>query len=485
MMTAPALGHDTYRVSGRTVASSAAWRAIETAGSELVSFLVFTMLARLLAPDQFGVVALAGSVMMILQGLLYSGFTEALVQRAELDDRHLQAVQAATFLLAVALVALGALIAWPLSRALGRTEFVAVFAALLPSLLLRACMGSMLAALRRQFHFRAIAIRTLAGVIAAGAVAIWLAQAGAGYWALVAQQWAAEIVGFCILVYVSPAKPWRMRWNRSALNDILPVALPVMGAHLMTNAARRLDIFALGLFLGNYEVGLYFMVYRLVFAAQMVAQHGLGEVAMVVLSRLQSTPDRQRSGTISVLQAIGIVCCAAFGGLAVAGPQLLPVLFGNAWAAAGGPLKILAVMAPAGGIVATCGVVLVAAGHARRFGLLAAAAALIQLVAVLAAAPWGLSAVAWAAGVSQVVAMALALVFVSKHIGIEPLALLRAMGPVIAIYALALAVGQLAAGTLPVGVAGLGEILAFALTMLLSASWRFGSVVKAMLASRS
>ena len=228
-------------VSSGQVASSALWRAIETAGTELVAFIVFTTLARLLVPEDFGAVALAGSIMTMLQGLVYHGFTEALIQKADVTEAHHRAVLAANLSLAAVLVALGLAAAWPIGWVLGRSEFPIIFSALLPSLLLRSMSSPMLASLRRELDFRAIAIRTLLGVCVGGVMAVMMARHGAGYWSLVVQQWSAELVGFVVLARVSPCKPWRLRWSMPALRELIPVALPVAGAALLSVAARRVD----------------------------------------------------------------------------------------------------------------------------------------------------------------------------------------------------------------------------------------------------
>lgn len=415
--------------SGR-VASSAMWRATETAGTELVAFLVFTTLARLLAPDDFGAVALAGSIMTMLQGLVYHGFTEALIQRPNVGDVHHRAVLAANLAMAAMLVAVGFAVAWPIGFLLGRSEFPVILSALLPSLLLRALSSPMLAALRRDMDFRAIALRTLLGVLVGGLMAIVLAKHGAGYWALVTQQWSVEIVGFVVLAGASPAKPWRLRWHQGSLRELLPVALPVMGAAFLSNAARRLDTFALGIFLPNRLVGIYFMVYRLVFAAQMVTQHGMSDVAMVVLSSMHQDTALYRRGLLRALRLMMFVCACAFGLLAVAGPWLIPLVFGAQWQPATAPLQVLAAFSTGGAVVSIAGTILVASGYAQAFSRLAVGSAFGQLVAVALAARWGLVAVAWAAGVAQCIAIWPALRMLSKHYHLRMRTLFAEIAPI-------------------------------------------------------
>ena len=425
---------ETAVVSSGKLASSALWRAIETAGTEAVAFVVFTTLARLLQPGDFGAVALATSIMTVLQGLLYYGFTEALIQKPDVTEVHHRTVLTGNLALSFTLVVLGLLFAWPLGWTLDRPEFPLIFAALLPSLLFRGFNSPMLAALRREMDFRSIALRTLVGVAVGGVIAVFLARGGAGHWALVVQQWSAEIIGFSVLAGTSPVKPWKLRWNKLAFRELIPVALPVMGAAVLAVAARRLDTFALGMYLPNAAVGIYFMVYRLVFAAQMVTQHGLSEVAMVVLSSLNRDAERYRTALLYALRLMAFICACAFGLLAIVGPWLVPWVFGTSWLPATEPLRVLSALSLGGAIVSIAGVTLVASGYATAFSRLAVGSAIAQLLAVAISARWGLMAVAWGIGIAQCLSVIPAIRMLSRHYQLSQLRLWAEIGPILGLF---------------------------------------------------
>ena len=421
-------------VSSGKLASSAIWRAIETAGSELVAFLVFTTLARLLVPGDFGAVALATSIMTVLQGLLYYGFTEALIQKPDVSDVHHRTVLAGNLAISMTLVLVGLGTAWPLGYALSRPEFPVIFAALLPTLIFRGFNSPMLAALRRELNFRSIALRTLLGVAIGGVIAVILARNGAGYWALVVQQWSSEVIGFSVLAGTSPVKPWRLRWNGVAFRELIPVALPVMGAAVLAVAARRLDTLALGMYLPNAAVGIYFMVYRLVFAAQMVTQHGLSEVAMVVLSSLNQDAERYRRALLYALRLMAFICACAFGLLAVAGPWLVPWVFGSSWTPATEPLRVMSALSLGGAIVSIAGVTLVASGYAKAYSRLAVGSAIAQLLAVVVTARWGLMAVSWAVGIAQCLSVIPAISMLGRYYQLSTLRLWAELAPILGLF---------------------------------------------------
>jgi O-antigen/teichoic acid export membrane protein len=476
--TAPAAPQHTKR----RITASVIWRAIEAGGNELIAFVVFAVMARLLAPDHFGAVALAGSIVTLMQVVLYNGFTEALIQRQGTTDAHHHVVSLANLVFASALALTGIALAWPMGALLGRPDFPVIFCAFMPSLLFRGLSSPMLAALRRDLDFKSIALRTLLGVVIGGAVAIMLARAGAGYWALVAQQWSYELVSFAVLTWASPKKPWQLRWNKAAFAELLPVALPVMGANLFSSAARRLDTVALGLFLVDWEVGIYFLVYRLVHAAQLVTQHGLNDVAIVVLANMNTDDERYRRGLLQTLRLSSFVCCCGFGLLAVVGPWLLPIVFGPNWQPATKPLQVLAALSTAGAVVSVAGVVLVAGGRAAAYGRLATFAAMFQLVAVFTAARWGLTAVAWAAGIAQVLTILPAMIVVSRSYRLPLTKVAAELLPVALVFVVSLGIAFAFSRSLHSATGNAMSLLSFVVIMGIGAvmmwprEWALGSL---------
>ncbi len=404
-------------VDASRVARSAMWRVVETASNEVVSLLTFVVMVRLLTPDMFGIVAVATSVVAILQVPVVNGLAESLIQRAELTDTEVRAAFAGNLLLAVLLVVVAVLIAWPLAMVLGRPEFPTIFLALAPTMLLHGVNLPMHAMLRRRLEFRAIAMRTLASVSISAVVGIGLALRGAGVWSLVAAQWVALIVGFVILAAASEHRPWQMRWNRDALSRLLPVARPVTISNLSSEAVRRLDSVLLALFAGNHEVGLYFMISRIIRSVQLITQHSIGEVGLAVFSRLQGDRQRFNNTLRRAWRVTTFLAMLCFGLTAAVAPWLVPHVFGPEWVDAVRPLQWLALFATGGTLVGLMGHILVAGGAARQASRLAIAVAALQLVAIAIAAPYGLTVLALAVGISQLLVVYPTLRIVDRRFG--------------------------------------------------------------------
>ncbi len=444
-------------------ARGAGWRALETAGSEGLSFLLFVVLARLLMPEDFGIVALASSVVLSLQCLLQFGLPEALIQREDLDEENIHSAMTASFLWGLILVVFTWIIAWPLAWALGRPEFPVIFLALSSVLVLQGISFPLHGLLRRELNLRAIAIRTLTATSIGGITAATLALNGFGPWALVAQQFTVAIVGLIMLLRVSRHKPWPFKFSKASFEPLLAVARPVMLGQFATQAARRLDAVALGLFLGNHEVGIYFLVTRVVQAVQMVTQFSIGEISLAVLSRLQSEPVRLREGIRRAIRLTSYACLMFFGALSIVAPVFVPVVFGQGMADASEPLKILALFATAGAIISTVVHVLVSANAATTSSWLAVGAALVQLAAVFLAARFGMIPLVLAIGAVQIILVLPAFHLLSRHVGVSRHTLVVDQLPIL----VAFGVAWLGADWLNMWVQGDNLLISSALSALL------------------
>ncbi len=430
---------------GRT-SRSAAWRALETAGSEGLSFLLFVVMARLLIPEDFGLVALASSIVLSLQCLLQFGIPEALIQRATLTEANIRSAMTASFLLGMALMVLAVLLAWPLAWMLGRDEFPPIFLSLSCVLIFQSLSFPLHGLLRRALDLKSIAIRTLVATSVGGLVAVTLARSGFGPWALVAQQLTVAGIGLLMLLRVSAIKPWPLQFEWRAFEPLISIARSFMLSQFASQSARKLDAVALGLFMGNHEVGIYFLVTRLIQAAQTVSQFSIGEISLAVLSRLQHDPQRLRDGIRRAMRLTGFACLYFFGALALVAPVFVPVLFGEQMADAAGPLRVLALFATAGALISTAVHVLISVGAARLSTSLAVGASIVQLIAVVVAARFGMIALVLSIGLAQLAMVLPAFYLLRQRSSIAIAGFVRDQLPILLGFALAWWLGLQAGG---------------------------------------
>jgi O-antigen/teichoic acid export membrane protein len=336
----------------RTRASVAgvAWNFIAVGLSSALALSVFLVTSRVLTPADFGAVALAAACVAMVSMLMPVAFGEALIQRAELRQAHLDSVFWLTVGIAAILLTGLVLFAAPLARWM-ETD---ILAEILPVLALRipfdaiATVPGALVARRMQFRYTALR-GLLANGVAAG-LCVGLVLAGYALWALVLSQIANAFVGMVVSLFAARWRPGR-RVSADSLRDLRTFGLYAMGGRVLAQA--RLDHFLLGVVLGASTLGLYYFAHRLFTMLRDLSAGVFGPVTNVLMASLQNEPAKRRQAFQLASFAAAALSFPVFGGLIVMAPLAVPIVFGPQWTDAIYPLQCFSVM----GLMAGVGIV--------------------------------------------------------------------------------------------------------------------------------
>lgn len=375
--------------------SGARWMVVQFGGARIVTFLVFLVLARLLDPEDFGLVAIATVFVALLQLLVEGGFSQAIIQRVDVERGHLDTVFWTSVLTGLALAGGLALAAGPISRLFGEPLLAQILPVLAIGLVLGALGSTQGAQLRRALRFGPLGVRALVSNLVAGAAGVGLAVAGAGVWALVAQFLVLSAVQTTLLWGLGGWRPG-LAVSRRHFTDIFAFSRNTLGNRVLAFADKRSDDLLIGAILGPITLGLYAVAYRLLTSIMDVLTSTLLGVAFPVFAKLQTEPARLRHTYVRVLKIGAAVAFPLFLFFTIAADEAVRVLFGEKWLAAA---PIMAVLALFGALQATLTITescLTAIGRPQvvfRNRLLGTA---VQVTAFAVAAPFGVIWVAWA-----------------------------------------------------------------------------------------
>ncbi len=193
----------------RATVTSLFWKVFEKGGRAVVELLVQIAMARLLAPEDFGLMAVVLVFVNLANVVVQSGLSTSLVQAREVSEADLSTVFWAS--LAVSLVLWAALFAAApaVGAAYGSASVAGPLRALGALLVLNALNSVQLAIVSREMAFRKTFVATLASVLCSGAAGVALALSGAGLWALVGQQLCYQLVNCAALAL-------QVRWHPRA-----------------------------------------------------------------------------------------------------------------------------------------------------------------------------------------------------------------------------------------------------------------------------
>jgi O-antigen/teichoic acid export membrane protein len=271
--------------------------SIVTLAAETSKFVVGTSamvaLARLLRPDDFGLVAMALATVGVLTHIKDAGLFTATVQ-----SKHIVQGQAtALFWISAALATIAALLTLICAPAVSwfyaDLRLLPITAALAAVPFLDGMTMQLQAVMTRQMRFVALSVMDAAALAIGVAAALALAAAGAGYWALVWNEvlysaaYAAAIWTVCRWRPGRPS-PW------SAVRPMVAFGLHLSGFRILNYLAMNLDTVFVGRFRGPLQAGIYDRAFRIVSIPLTVFNQPLGGVAVPALSRLQGDAERYR-----------------------------------------------------------------------------------------------------------------------------------------------------------------------------------------------
>ncbi len=446
-----------HGVATRTLRGMA-WAYGSYVGGKLLVLLSTAILARVLTPEEFGLVALALTFMALLEGVSDLGLSGALViQRVEVLHERAETVFVSTIamglVLSLAIVALS-----PLAEAFfGEPGLAGLTAVLGANFFLRSLGATHYALAMKGLNFRARTVAEVAGVIARGLTGIALALAGFGAWSLVI----GYLVGTLALdVAIWAMVPWRPKLEprREHFGEMVRFGGTLSGVDVVTALTTNADYAFIGRVLGATALGLYTLGFRLpellIINISVVASHVLFPAFTIV------DPDSLGHAFLTSLRYTVMIGLLLATGLAILAEPLIVITFGDQWLGSVTAMQILTVYALGITIGIPAGTAYKATGRAGVLLILGIVRFAALVTGLLLFTDLGINAVATCqatvAGLAAVVGLGLA----SRLLGVGLAPILREIWPsVVAAGVMAAAligVDQVVHGDLPVLLAGAG-----------------------------
>lgn len=313
-----------------SLASGAIWSLLANLFSQIITFVIFLILARLLSPDLYGVLSVAILVTLFFRTVFFDSIATSIVRKKEPSDEDYNA----SFLLCNLISVPGVIIVYALAGyfegIMGVKGLADVVRGTCIIIVTSGLSRTHEAWLTHNLMFKALAIRSVISITLGGITGIYFAWKGMGVTALVLQQVVTNVTATIMLWITIPWKP-SLQLSRKAIMESLSYSKHVALSGLTNFMNQNADVAFISYFLGSSASGIYFAGKRIVNTLNTVLSFALSRISLPAFSRLKDQlPEFRRRFLNAVFLTISATA-PAFIGLSYLSHDITFLLLGSKW----------------------------------------------------------------------------------------------------------------------------------------------------------
>ncbi|RPH22347.1 MAG: lipopolysaccharide biosynthesis protein [Alteromonadaceae bacterium TMED7] len=316
-------------LKGKTI-NAISWSVLLQSSSQLLNFIIGVFIARLLTPDDFGLVAMVLVFVSFSQLFADLGFAAALIQREKIENIHyISCFWLNVFIGLILSVTMFLASDW-VARFYERTELLGISQSLSILFLIVSASSVPRAKLVRNLNHKNIGIIEIVSNLTAGISAILLALNGFSYWSLVFQLILLNVMRLVLIFYISNM-PFAFLFSFSELKKLLSFSSTVFTTKLIREGTSQLDKLLVGKYIDSATLGLYSKAYSLMLFPIQNISRVITNVMFPTFSKIQKDPDRVGSIFLKCIGCISLLTSPILLGIATVAPHLIEVIFGKQW----------------------------------------------------------------------------------------------------------------------------------------------------------
>ncbi len=314
------------------IISGLIWRFLERCGAQGISLVVSIILARILSPSEFGIVALVTAITNILMVFAESGLGQGLIQKKDANEEDFSTALIGNIFLAITLYT-GVFIAAPVIAGFySMSDLVLVIRVLGINILVGGMKGILHADIQRKMQFRKFFNATIIGTIISAFVGIFMAIRGMGVWALVFQQLTNSIID-TIFLWVASRYKFKWKFSFRRLKSLYKFSWKILASHFLDQIYTNVYSLIIGKVytkedLSYYNKGNGFPYY--------ITNNLNGSIQMVMfpaLASIQDNKDRVKAAMRKSMRVSAFVVFPMLAGFAAVAAEFISILLTDKWLA--------------------------------------------------------------------------------------------------------------------------------------------------------
>ena len=398
--------------------SGASWLAISQIIQPAWEFVVGIVLARILTPKDFGIVAMGVIFFSLATAISNMGISNVLIQKEKLEQIYIDTSQTIAALSGVIIYFVLVLLSYFVNTFFKEPLAAEVLRVFSLNFMINGITMIPAALMTKEMRFRAISLIDILSSVIYGCSALFIAYLGYGLWSLVHSVILAALfrcVASCIVASYVP----KFGWNNVAAAHIIKFGGGLTLASVLNYAARNIDFFIIGKFLGATQLGLYKRAYDLAVIPKEKVGDSLSRILFPFICKIRDDKAWTKSAFLKTDKMIGLICIPILLFMIFAASDIVVVLYGERWIKSIPPFRLMALGGIFYSLCCSYGPILLAYGYTSNYLKIQAMYAFTLLIVTLVGVKFGIEGVAISVSFILFIYLAVNNFIVSKIININ------------------------------------------------------------------
>lgn len=306
------------------------WRFAERCGAQGVQFVVSIVLARLLAPEAYGTVALITVFISIVSVFMDSGMGSALIQKKDADDLDYSSVFHFNIFMCLSLYVLMFFCAPLIAKFYNNAELIPLVRVLSLSIVISGVRSIQGAYVSKHMLFKRFFFSTLGGTIFSAFFGIFLAYKGYGAWAIIGQGLSNNLIDTCILWLTVKWRPKKM-FSLKRLKGLFSYGWKILLSALLDNGYNQLRSLIIGKVYSSADLGYYNKANNFPSVIINNVNSSINSVLLPSMSSVQDSVETVKGMTRRAMKTSTYVMAPLLMGLAACGQTVISILLTDKW----------------------------------------------------------------------------------------------------------------------------------------------------------
>jgi len=371
------------------------WSGIFSAISFLLHFGASVIIARILFPEDFGLMGIVLLTTKLVRLLSDYGFMLVIVQKRQITAKHYETAFLINLCVSILMTVILILLSNTIALFFNQPQLSLILKVVSVAFIIRAFVGVPFAILARSMKFKERGLITTVTNFSRIVVALTLAILGFGVWSLVFGNLVGTLVNAVGATWYSKWFP-KIGFDKSAFNDMLSFGIWAYLNSFVTYFTENIDYIVIGKLINAYMLGCYERAYNIVEMPRKRIQRIMNQLLFSAYSKRQDDPASIANALTQVSTVISIIIYPTMIWLFFASPSLIINLYGEKWSLTVYPLQIMCISGLLNTLTMIFIPLLLARGKINVKAKISCIYLLVLISAIYFFLPWGINGVAWA-----------------------------------------------------------------------------------------